>query len=96
MPAKEGLVLFYNVLGVFGITILILLIATALISPSVQRGAGWFLLLFSGVLFEVDSILIWGRQTNGQPQPQDTICQAQAILLYPLLMMYVHLHSEKL
>ncbi|PPQ72832.1 hypothetical protein CVT26_003341 [Gymnopilus dilepis] len=72
--------IIFDVLILSGLVLLVVVLLTAWLSPSVKRAPTWYSFFIAGVLFAVTKVLLIGRQAG--PAPNKTLCFVQGILVY--------------
>ena len=75
--------IIFDVLILSGLVLLVVVLLTAWLSPSVKRAPTWYSFFIAGVLFAVTKVLLIGRQAG--PAPNKTLCFVQGILVYPVI-----------
>jgi hypothetical protein len=73
-------IIAFDVLYFIGLFSLLFIIATALLSPSIQRSSTWYMFIWSWIITCISSLILVGQQTG--PAPSTAVCLFQAMLIY--------------
>ncbi|KDR82170.1 hypothetical protein GALMADRAFT_135532 [Galerina marginata CBS 339.88] len=79
------LILAYDILGILGLFLLLLVLSTAWFSARVPRASTWFLLIISAIVVNLSSLLLVGHQSS--PDHNKTACFVQAVTVYPSMVL---------
>ncbi|KAJ8692562.1 hypothetical protein PTI98_009861 [Pleurotus ostreatus] len=70
----------YNALQITGLVLLVAIVLTARLSPTINRSIAWYNLILSFVFYAVSFLLIMGKQYG--PEPPFGLCLAQCLFVY--------------
>ena len=78
---RDNAIILFNVIGIFGLVLLVVVFLTALGSSKVIRSPTWFSYIAAGIAISLTNLLIMGQQTG--EDPARWACVMQAVLIYP-------------
>ncbi|KAL4260432.1 hypothetical protein AB1N83_006581 [Pleurotus pulmonarius] len=77
---NRALIAAFNVVQMTGLVLLLAVILTAWLAPSVKRSIAWFNVIISWIFSASSFLLLMGRQTG--PEPPFGLCLFQSMLIY--------------
>ncbi|KAG9224960.1 hypothetical protein CCMSSC00406_0001889 [Pleurotus cornucopiae] len=77
---NPALITAFNVVQMTGLVLLLAVILTAWLAPSVKRSIAWFNVIISWIFSASSFLLLMGRQTG--PEPPFGLCLFQSMLIY--------------
>lgn len=85
-PPNRALIAAFNAVQMTGLVLLLAIILTAWLAPSVKRSIAWFNVIVSWIFSASSFLLLMGRQTG--PEPPFGLCLFQSMLIYAAPSMY--------
>ncbi|KAF9487730.1 hypothetical protein BDN71DRAFT_598577 [Pleurotus eryngii] len=70
----------YNALQITGLVLLVAIVLTARLSPTINRSIAWYNLILSFIFYAVSFLLIMGKQYG--PEPPFGLCLVQCLFVY--------------
>lgn len=72
----------FNAIEITGLTGALVILITAVLSPSIQRLPTWYLLLCSGAVYSFSMLLVAMAHQQFGPEPDFALCLIQGVLIY--------------
>lgn len=77
-----ALMVAFNAIETVGLVGALIVIFTAILSPSIQRLPTWYLVLCSGAVYSFSMLILPMAQRQSGPEPGFALCLFQGALIY--------------